>query len=114
MGGGFIPDGLFEFSPIWRNFLDNATTVQFDHRIMAYIIAGLSIVTLIRSLHATIAIRNAAFLLAFAVFFQVVLGIITLVTYVPVIWGTLHQAGGVLVLAALLLLIHNQRKYEAR
>lgn len=114
MGEGFVPSGLLDLSPVWRNFIDNATTVQFDHRIMAYIITALSIVILVRSLRATIAVRNAAYLLALAVFFQVMLGIVTLVTYVPVIWGTLHQAGGVLVLAALLLLLHNQKKHEAR
>jgi heme A synthase len=32
MGGRVIPTDLLAFSPTWRNFLENPTTVQFDHR----------------------------------------------------------------------------------
>jgi len=32
MSGQVIPEGLFSLSPKWRNFFENCTTVQFDHR----------------------------------------------------------------------------------
>lgn len=32
MAGKVIPDDLFAFQPWLRNFTENPTTVQFDHR----------------------------------------------------------------------------------
>jgi len=34
MGEQWIPDDLLAFSPALRNFFENPTTVQFDHRIL--------------------------------------------------------------------------------
>ena len=36
MDGKFIPDGLLSMSPVFRNFFENVTAVQFGHRMMAY------------------------------------------------------------------------------
>ena len=38
--GAFVPDAarLFSSTPLWRNFFENALTVQFDHRMVAYAI----------------------------------------------------------------------------
>lgn len=35
MGERWIPDDLLAFSPALKNFFENPTTVQFDHRILA-------------------------------------------------------------------------------
>lgn len=34
MGDNWIPDDILAFSPKLRNFTENPTTVQFDHRIL--------------------------------------------------------------------------------
>lgn len=34
MGGAWIPDDVFSFSPKITNFTENPTTVQFDHRLL--------------------------------------------------------------------------------
>lgn len=34
MGERWIPDDLLAFSPTLKNFFENPTTVQFDHRIL--------------------------------------------------------------------------------
>lgn len=34
MGDRWIPDDLLAFSPTLKNFFENPTTVQFDHRIL--------------------------------------------------------------------------------
>ena len=34
MGDRWIPEDILEFSPTLRNFTENPTTVQFDHRIL--------------------------------------------------------------------------------
>lgn len=38
MDGRLVPDGLFVANPWWINLFENAMTVQFDHRIVAYAI----------------------------------------------------------------------------
>ena len=32
--GRWVPDDLFALSPKWKNLFENATTVQFNHRLM--------------------------------------------------------------------------------
>lgn len=34
MADKWIPDDIFVISPTWRNFTENPTTLQFDHRIL--------------------------------------------------------------------------------
>lgn len=34
MGDNWIPDDILAFSPTPRNFTENPTTVQFDHRVL--------------------------------------------------------------------------------
>ena len=36
MDGGWLPDGVLALSPWWLNAFENAATVQFDHRMLAY------------------------------------------------------------------------------
>ena len=35
MDDQWVPDGLLEMEPKWRNFVENTATVQFDHRVLA-------------------------------------------------------------------------------
>nr|WP_255832624.1 COX15/CtaA family protein [Kordiimonas sp. SCSIO 12603] len=114
MGETFVPDGLLGLEPAWRNFFDNAVTVQFDHRIGAYVLTGLMFVILIAVRKSVYQIKAAAYLFGLSVLLQMALGIIMLLNYVPVSWGTAHQGGGVLVLAALINLMHIQRRGEAK
>ena len=37
MGGKIIPTDLLALTPKWKNFLENSTTVQFDHRYLVTI-----------------------------------------------------------------------------
>ncbi len=40
MDGAIIPKGLFIMDPAWRNLFENALTVQFIHRMIAYAIVA--------------------------------------------------------------------------
>ena len=40
MDGAIVPDGLFVMDPAWRNLFENALTVQFVHRMIAYLIVA--------------------------------------------------------------------------
>ena len=44
LAGSLAPDGMFIIDPLWRNFFENMLLVQFQHRIVAYLIAVLVVV----------------------------------------------------------------------
>lgn len=113
MGDSFVPEGLWVIEPTWRNFLDNAITVQFDHRIGAYLLTLMALAIVWAARKSEKPLKNRAYLLITAVGIQMLLGIIMLLKEVPVSWGTAHQAGGVLVLAAIINLMHKQRGKRA-
>ena len=83
--------------PGWRNMFENAMTVQFNHRLLAYVIALAVVAYALAARSATAALLLAAVLL------QVVLGIWTLLLQVPLWLGLVHQGGALIVLAAALM-----------
>jgi cytochrome c oxidase assembly protein subunit 15 len=98
--GSFIPDGLLAMVPAWRNFFENALTVQFDHRMLAYaIVIYAALMALGSSLHS-------ARLALVGVLLQAALGIWTLLEKAPLSLGLAHQAGAMAVLAAALWHMH--------
>jgi cytochrome c oxidase assembly protein subunit 15 len=83
-----------------RNFLENTATVQFDHRMLAY--ASLATVTATWAVAEKQLKTNRPVLFGFRVLLGLVwaqagLGIITLMTVVPVSLGSAHQAGALTV-----------------
>ena len=98
MNGEWIPTGLWQMSPLWINFFENVTTVQFAHRTMAY---AVGILILVHSLpllaHWNGRVRRSVLFLIGGVILQIVLGIATLVHGVPLWLGLLHQAGAAVV-----------------
>ncbi|MBV8917126.1 COX15/CtaA family protein [Bradyrhizobium sp.] len=100
--GGFVPTAarLWYEDPWWRNLFENALTVQFDHRMMAYALFLLALwhaVDATRS-RAPSAISNGAWLLFAAIMVQAVLGILTLLGQVPLPLALTHQAVAIVVL----------------
>ena len=100
--GAWVPDAarLFLIAPAWRNFFENTLTVQFDHRMLAYVIFVFAL------LHAydvgcTVShgwVQLSAAVLAGAVTLQALLGIWTLLWRVPLSLALAHQAMAMLVL----------------
>lgn len=104
MDGRFIPQGLGVMSPWWENLFENATTVQFNHRMLAYVLVAVAlwhIWSLLAQTHDR-RVRASGLALGFVILGQVVLGIWTLVAQVPLSLGLAHQAGAVTVFAAAL------------
>jgi heme a synthase len=93
MDGRLIPSGLGAIEPWYLNLFENALTVQFNHRIAAYVlllaVCWRTVVLARASGHP--AFRSAA-ALALAVTAQVGLGIFTLLSHVPPVLGIAHQA----------------------
>ena len=100
MDGRLWPDGLMVIEPVWRNFFENPKTVQFVHRMGAYVLLLLSIWHAFDSWRAdpgTTHARRAA-LLALLIVAQAVIGIMTLVLVVPLGWALAHHAFAIVVL----------------
>lgn len=97
MGDGFVPSEYFFNSPWWINFFENAAAIQFNHRILAYTVFAVSFALWLWSWRVTLAprARLAVNTLMLAVFFQICLGIFTLLTVVWLPLGVLHQMGAV-------------------
>jgi cytochrome c oxidase assembly protein subunit 15 len=111
MNGQLIPAGIFELSPLWRNFFENIVTIQFDHRLLATILF-LSIPVLWWQLGKSqqeSRINTGRHLLLLALFVQISLGITTLLLFVPVFFASAHQAGAVILLTTSLFVSHQLR-----
>jgi cytochrome c oxidase assembly protein subunit 15 len=100
--GSFIPDGarLLHDTPAWRNFFENALTVQFNHRMTAYalwLLAILHVIDVARTLRGSALTHALA--LASVITIQAMIGILTLLHQVPIGLALAHQATAILVLA---------------
>ncbi|KMT16997.1 hypothetical protein BVRB_2g042020 [Beta vulgaris subsp. vulgaris] len=112
MGDTWIPDDVLSMKPIMRNFFENTSTVQLDHRILAT--ATMASVCCFwwatRKLDIHPAVKSLIGSTLGLTGLQVTLGISTLLSYVPVSLGTAHQAGALTLLSFMILLTHTVRK----
>jgi cytochrome c oxidase assembly protein subunit 15 len=108
MDGALIPSGLFHETPWISNFFENRLTVQFQHRVVAYLVVIGAAVLWFYGRRAQIGTRvaKASNMLLAIVLLQVALGIWTLLAVVPLPLGLMHQGGAVLALSAAVYLLH--------
>ena len=109
MGNSFVPPDIFILTPGWRNFFENMATVQFDHRIIAYILAVLVPIFWFKVRRRDVSPQTviATNTLLVLVFTQIVVGISTLLHHVPVTLGVAHQGIGSLVFVTSLWVTHS-------
>ena len=102
MNGAVVPPDILALEPLWRNFFENPATVQFAHRLGAYVLFALVLAqfVLIVVTARTATARVSAFALGFLVAFQMMVGISALLMQVPFSLALIHQATAMLVLAA--------------
>ena len=112
MGDYWVPPGTMALEPFWRNFFDNMTTVQFDHRILAittlFVVIGFWFKARKSDLPARS--RPAVNALLHTTVLQVALGITTLLLSVPVILGATHQGVAMLLFTVSLYILHSLRR----
>lgn len=108
MDGDLIPAGLFHEMPWISNFFENRLTVQFQHRMVAYlvVIGAAALWIYGRRVGLATRIAKASNMLLAMVLLQVTLGIWTLLAVVPLSLGLIHQGGAVLTLSAAVYLLH--------
>ena len=111
MHGHVVPPEILMLAPWWKNFFWNMATVQFDHRVLAWVLAFAVPLFAWRVLRAALPgrARAAATALVAMLAVQIALGIATLVNVVPLPLAALHQAGAVVVFGLALAAVHALR-----
>ncbi|MFM9889953.1 MAG: COX15/CtaA family protein [Rickettsiales bacterium] len=101
MDGKFIPEGLHTLNPWWLNHVESVATVQFQHRMLALLVAAsvLAFAWLARRVFAHAQLLGA---LAATVCLQFALGVATLLTGVNIALASAHQLVALLLLGLLL------------
>jgi len=114
MGSSYFPDDskFNEFLNI--NFFDNPSIVQFVHRNLAYLIVIIYIYLLILVFRGTNKIfRKPIIIIGVSIFLQVVLGVVTLLSGVKIIYASLHQINSILIILSSLYFLYIS-KYEEK
>jgi cytochrome c oxidase assembly protein subunit 15 len=111
MNGGVVPPEIFSLDPWYLNFFSNMATVQFDHRLIAWLLAFLVpwFWLKVRRAAAPRRAKLGAGLLLAALALQIALGIATLLLSVPIPLAAAHQAGALLVFSAAIFALHSLR-----
>lgn len=109
MADRWIPTDLLVKIPVWKNFLYNSTTVQFDHRWLGQLTFLATCATWLYTRRLTAMsprIRLASNVVMMLACFQISLGISTLLLYVPKELAATHQMGALALLSSSVWLSH--------
>lgn len=119
MDDEWIPSEIAELTPWYRNLKENSATVQFNHRILgtstavvAFGLAGLSLASPAKAKSVAIftpQVRLGVYAVATTSLGQMLLGITTLLQYVPLSLAAAHQVGSVVVFSSGIYLTHSLR-----
>ncbi len=115
MNGHWIPPELFMIDPWYLNFFNNMATVQFDHRLLAWLLAFTVPWLWVEAGRAGVPAqaRLLTHLMLAALALQTALGIATLLLVVPAALAAAHQAGALVVFTVALALNHALRDTQA-
>jgi heme a synthase len=104
MGDEWFPAETPFLSPFIVNFADNPIVVQFVHRWLGFVVAGLAVALAISAWRRRFQAEAAA--LIAAVTFQILLGIATLLSGVQIEIAVAHQAMAAVLVAAITVTAH--------
>jgi len=114
MGSSYFPDDSKYIEFLNINFFDNPSIVQFVHRNLAYLIVIIYIYLLILVFRDTNKIfRKPIIIIGISIFLQVILGVVTLLSGVKIIYASLHQINSILIILSCLYFLYIS-KYEAK
>lgn len=111
--GEWIHETVYtEQVPLWKNFVEGKSGVQFFHRYMAYTVVAIIFFIWYRTrkLQLTLPQKNGKYVLLLLVLAQFILGVFTLILQVPVVLGVLHQVTAFFLLAAMTFVLHRFSK----
>lgn len=101
MDGGFVPSGYGVMTPFWRNLFENVAAIQFNHRLLAYVILAVSL-WLYMSTYKVRRLKTQAIVLCLLVVWQAALGVWALLQAAPLGLSLMHQFSSILVFLAAL------------
>jgi cytochrome c oxidase assembly protein subunit 15 len=103
---------LIEQSPVYKNFIEGKSGVQFVHRILAYLVAFMILLiwTKARKLILTSYQWRGVNMLLIMVAVQFLLGVLTIIFQVPVWLGVAHQIGAFILLSIMTFTLHRFSK----
>lgn len=112
MDGKVIPDALFALAPWYLNAFENITAVQFNHRLMAYVVLVFAAAHAwsLQRVSDDGRVSGSAWTLLLAILAQAALGIWTLLEVVPLGLGIAHQVGAALVFGIAVWHLHAVRR----
>ena len=113
MGSSYFPNDsdLNELFDI--NIFDNPSLVQFIHRNLAYLIVIIYIYLLIFVLKSSNKIfRKPILIIGVSLFLQILLGVITLLSGVKILYASLHQINSILIILSTLYFLYISRYEE--
>ena len=101
-----------EQNPLYKNFIEGKSGVQFVHRILAYFVVVLIFIIWRKSKSYTLTPYQLKGIngLLFMVAIQFLLGVLTILLQVPVWLGVAHQIGAFLALSAMTFTLHRFSK----
>ena len=105
MNGSFFPDDIIQKDLYNTSSLDNPSIIQFYHRLVAYILIIFLII--LNYIFFSKKIKSMSIIFFnLAIFFQIILGILTLITGVKIYYASLHQLGSIIVLTSFLFIYY--------
>ena len=111
--GKFMHETVYiEQTPLYKNFIEGKSGVQFVHRILAYIVVLFIFIIWRNSKKIELTImqtRSINYLLVI-VSIQFILGVFTILLHVPVWLGVAHQVGAFFLLSAMTFTLHKFTK----
>jgi heme a synthase len=114
MGGSLVPAYMLGLEPVLRNFVENAVAVQWLHRvlgtILGLVVIGFAAVVLRTPTDPFSQRLNVLFL--GLVLVQYLLGVLTLLYFVPVALGVTHQAMAMILFGVWIWWLHHVRQLE--
>ena len=114
MGSSYFPDDSV-FTDFFKiSVFDDLSLVQFIHRNLAYLIVIIYFYILYFVLkNGNINLKTPIFIIGISLFFQIVLGVLTILSGVKMLYASLHQINSILIILSTLYFLYISKQREA-
>jgi cytochrome c oxidase assembly protein subunit 15 len=113
MGSSYFPDDSVITDFFKLSVFNDQSLVQFIHRNLAYLIVIIYFYMLYIILkNGNTVLRNTIFIIGIALFFQIVLGILTILSGVKILYASLHQINSILIILSTLYFLYITKYQE--
>ena len=115
MGSSYFPDDSMISDFFSFKVFDDQSLVQFIHRNLAYLIVIIYFYMLYFVLkNGNINLRIPIFIIGISLFFQIVLGVLTILSGVKMLYASLHQINSILIILSTLYFLYITKHKKAK